>query len=62
VTIAVRARLEQLLHLREAGLADRLLAIGADAAPRLRESYYSAGHVLGEAATQLAHHRLPSRF
>jgi antitoxin VapB len=44
VTIAVRERLERIRHLREAGLADQLLAIGADTAPRLREPYRSADH------------------
>jgi len=44
VTIAVRERLERIRHLREAGLADRLLAIGADTARRLREPYRSANH------------------
>jgi antitoxin VapB len=31
-------------HLREPGLADRLLAIGRDTAPRLREPLRSADH------------------
>jgi antitoxin VapB len=44
VTIAVRERLERVRHLSEAGLADRLLAIGADTARRLREPYRSADH------------------
>ncbi len=44
VTIAVRERLDRLRHLREAGLADRLLAIGADTASRLREPWRSAEH------------------
>jgi antitoxin VapB len=44
VTIAVRERLERVRQLREAGLADRLLAIGADTAPRLREPWRSADH------------------
>jgi antitoxin VapB len=44
VTIAVRERLERVRHLREAGLADRLLAIGADVARRLGEPYRSADH------------------
>jgi antitoxin VapB len=44
VTIAVRERLERVRHLREAGLADRLLVIGADAARRLKEPYRSADH------------------
>src|ERR1700749_3692394 len=36
VTIAVRERLDRVRHLHEPGLADRLLAIGADTAPRIR--------------------------
>jgi antitoxin VapB len=44
VTIAVRERLERVRHLHEVGLADRLLAIGADTAPRLREPWRSADH------------------
>ena len=44
VTIAVRERLERVRHLREAGLADRLLAIGRDTAPRLREPFRTADH------------------
>lgn len=44
VTIAVRERLDRVRHLREAGLADRLLAIGADTAPRLHEPWRSADH------------------
>lgn len=44
VTVAVRERLERLRHLHETGLADRLLAIGADTAPRLREPFRSADH------------------
>src|ERR1700674_1239512 len=44
VTIAVRERLDRVRHLREAGLADRLLAIGADTAPRLREPFRRADH------------------
>ena len=44
VTIAVRERLDRVRHLREAGLAERLLAIGADTAPRLREPFRSADH------------------
>jgi len=44
VAIAVRERLERVRHLREAGLTDRLLAIGADTARRLREPYRSADH------------------
>jgi antitoxin VapB len=44
VTIAVRQRLERVRHLREGGLADRLVAIGRDTAPRLREPFRSADH------------------
>jgi antitoxin VapB len=42
VTEAVRERLERVRRGRSAGLADRLLAIGRDCAPRLREPYRSA--------------------
>ena len=44
VTVAVRERLERVRHLHEAGLADRLLAIGRDTAPRLREPFRTADH------------------
>ena len=44
VTIAVRERLERVRNLREAGLADRLLVIGRDTAPRLREPFRTADH------------------
>jgi antitoxin VapB len=44
VTVAVRERLERVRHLREASLADRLLAIGRDTAPRLSEPFRSADH------------------
>jgi antitoxin VapB len=44
VTIAVRERLDRVRHLRETGLADRLLAIGADTAPRLNAPWRSADH------------------
>jgi antitoxin VapB len=44
VTIAVRERLDRVRHLREAGLADRLLAIGADTAPRLHGQWRNADH------------------
>jgi antitoxin VapB len=44
VTIAVRERLKRVRQLREAGLAEQLLAIGADTAPRLREPWRSADH------------------
>ena len=44
VTIAVRERLDRVRHLHEAGLADRLLAIGQDTAPRLQDPFRSADH------------------
>jgi antitoxin VapB len=44
VTVAVRERLERVRHLHEAGLADRLLAIGRDTAPRLHEPFRTADH------------------
>ena len=44
VTAAVRERLERMRHLRSAGLADRLLAIGGDAARRLAEPLRSTDH------------------
>ncbi len=44
VTVAVRERLERVRHVHEAGLADRLLAIGRDTAPRLREPFRTADH------------------
>jgi antitoxin VapB len=45
VTVAVRERLERLRRgNRAGGLADRLLSIGADLAPRLREPYRSGDH------------------
>jgi antitoxin VapB len=44
VTIAVRERLDRVRHLREASLADRLLAIGTDTARRLHEPFRSADH------------------
>ena len=44
VTIAVRERLEKVRHRHEAGLADRMLAIGRDTAPRLREPFRTADH------------------
>jgi antitoxin VapB len=42
VTEAVRERLERVRRDRSAGLAERLLAIGRDCAPRLKEPYRSA--------------------
>ena len=44
VTVAVRERLERVRHLREVGLADRLLTIGMDTAPRLRAPFRTADH------------------
>jgi antitoxin VapB len=44
VTTAVRERLDRLRRARGAGLADRLLAIGADTAGRLPEWLRSADH------------------
>ena len=44
VTVAVRERLERVRHLHEVGLADRLLAIGRDTAPRLHEPFRTADH------------------
>lgn len=44
VTEAVRERLDRLRRTDSGELADRLLAIGADCAGRLREPYRSADH------------------
>jgi antitoxin VapB len=44
ITVAVRERLERVRPEDETGLAERLLAIGADLAPRLREPYRSHDH------------------
>ena len=44
ITEAVRQRLNQLRRERERGLAERLVAIGKDCAPRLREPFRSAEH------------------
>jgi antitoxin VapB len=44
VDTAVRERLARIRRLRGAGLADRLLAIGADAAHRLPEQLRTAEH------------------
>jgi antitoxin VapB len=41
---SLRQRLERLRRKRGVGLADRLLAIGRDSAPRLKEPYRSAEH------------------
>jgi antitoxin VapB len=44
VTIAVRERLDRLHAAGRRSLADRLLAIGKDTAPRLKEPFRSAEH------------------
>ncbi len=44
VTEAVRERLDRLRGERRGGLAERLLAIGRDCAPRLKEPWRSADH------------------
>ena len=44
ITEALRQRLERLRRKRGAGLADRLLAIGKDCAPRLKEPFRSTEH------------------
>lgn len=44
VTSAVRESLERLRCEREKSLTDRLLAIGKDCAPRLKEPFRSAAH------------------
>lgn len=44
VTEAVRERLERIRRERGASLSDRLLAIGKDAASRMREPYRSVDH------------------
>ncbi|MER7243717.1 type II toxin-antitoxin system VapB family antitoxin [Kribbella sp. NPDC000426] len=44
VDIAVRERLTRVRRLRGAGLADRLLAIGADTAHRLPDGLRTADH------------------
>jgi antitoxin VapB len=44
VTTAVAERLERIRHRKAGSLADRLLAIGRDTAPRLREPYRSREH------------------
>jgi antitoxin VapB len=41
ISIAVRERLDRIRH---AGLADRLLAIGRDTAPRLGDAFRSLDH------------------
>jgi antitoxin VapB len=44
VTEAVRERLDRLRRQRGAGLADRLLQIGKNCAPRLKEPFRSIDH------------------
>lgn len=44
VTRAVRERLERVRRERGKSLADRLMAIGKDCAPRLKEPFRSADH------------------
>lgn len=44
ITVAVSERLERVRLDDQTGLAERLLAIGADLAPRLREPYRSGDH------------------
>jgi len=44
VTEAVRERLERVRRERGQSLADRLVAIGKDCAPRLKEPFRSADH------------------
>jgi antitoxin VapB len=44
VTQAVRERLDRVRRERGACLAERLLAIGRDCAPRLKEPFRSADH------------------
>ena len=44
ITEAVRERLERLHSQRRGSLAERLVAIGQDCAPRLREPFRSTEH------------------
>lgn len=44
ITVSVRERLERVRQGDHGSMAERLLAIGADLAPRLREPYRSADH------------------
>ena len=41
ITVAVRERLERIRTGKHVGLADRLLTIGRDCAPRIKEPYRS---------------------
>jgi len=44
VTVAIRERLDRIRQERRGGLAEQLLAIGADCAAHLREPYRSIDH------------------
>lgn len=44
VTVAVRERLDRVRAGRRGSLADRLLAIGKDCAPRLKEPFRTIDH------------------
>jgi antitoxin VapB len=44
LTEAVRERLGRLRHSQGGGMAARLLAIGAECAPRFKEPYHTADH------------------
>lgn len=44
ITVAVRERLDRLQRSQRGRMAERLLAIGRDLAPRLTEPYRSAEH------------------
>jgi antitoxin VapB len=44
VTVAVRERLERLRARKRGSLANRLLAIGKDCAPRLKEPFRTIDH------------------
>ena len=44
VTVAVRERLERMRRDRESPLSERMLAIGKDCAPRLKEPFRSVDH------------------
>jgi antitoxin VapB len=44
VTVAVRERLDRMEHVAQKPLAQRLLAIGSDCAPRLKPPFSTADH------------------
>jgi antitoxin VapB len=44
VTEAIRERLDRMRRKKDVGLADRLVRIGRDCAPRLKEPFRSARH------------------